>query len=105
MRIHEWNPLQAYQIHNTRTSSKQENKQEKEAALPPREAEDRLEISREAQAKSLSAAALGQAGGDRPYSSREARIEALRQQVQAGTYEVPATLVAQKMLQAIFRNS
>ncbi len=100
MRIHEWNPFQAYQIQHTRTSSKQEKD-----VVPSRAAEDRLEISREAQIKSRSATPSERVDDRRFESSLQARIEALRQQVQAGTYEVPAPLVAQKMLQFMARKS
>jgi len=107
VRIHDWNPIQAYnQIQNGRMSSKQVKPDERRAGVPeslkPINAEDRLEISPEAQVISHSAF---QGPADRTPSSlsRQARLEALRQQVQAGTYHVPAELVAQKMLRALSR--
>lgn len=111
MRIHDWNPMQAYnQIQNGRTSSKQENKPyERKPGVPvpstSRNTGDRLEISQEAQVKSHSAVLNGQSDGPQGSVARQARLEALRQQVQTGTYDVPAELVARKMLQALVHRS
>lgn len=101
MRIQDWNPLQAYnKIQNGQKLSNQENKPNERntvvrGALTSAENGDRLEISQAAQVKNHAVA--------KAFTPREARIEALRQQVQAGTYDVPAELVARKMLQALTR--
>lgn len=103
MRIHDWNPVQAYnKVQNGQKLPKQENKTLDRIAgakVPQASAGngDRLEISQAAQVINHAAATAS--------TAREAWIEALRQQVQAGTYHVPAELVARKMLQALARCS
>ena len=99
--------MQAYnQIQSGWTSSKQEHKPHEQPSVGSetwsRNTEDRLEISAEAQVKSHAALAQQSEGLQRS-ATRQARLEALRQQVQAGTYNVPAELVAQKMLQVLNR--
>lgn len=111
MRIYDWNPLQTYKkIQDGRPSAKPVDQPSKRvtggpAAPSVQSTGDRLEISAEAQVKSHTAAWSGHSEVQTASAARQARVEALRQQVQAGTYDVPAELVARKMLQALIRRS